>query len=45
MATAHLERVVNGYALIVCGQRVGPKFRSPAEALDFIRDYLFGTAQ
>lgn len=45
MPTAKLERVTNGYRLVVCGQIVGPKFKSPAAALDFVRDYLFGAAR
>lgn len=45
MPTAKLVRVTNGYRLVVCGTMVGPKFKSPAEACLFVRDYLYGATQ
>lgn len=46
MPTAQLVPVADaGYALVVCGKPVGPLFKTPAAALDFVRDYLFGAAQ
>lgn len=45
MPTAQLVPVSDaGYVLVVCGQPVGPMFKTPAAALDFVRDYLFGAA-
>lgn len=45
MPTAKFVRVTNGYRLVVCGEMVGPKFRTPADAIGFLRDYLYGAAQ
>lgn len=46
MPTAQLVPVADaGYVLLVCGQPAGPLFKTPAEALNFVRDYLFGAAQ